>query len=221
MSRVVPLGVAALLALAPRLGHAAPSGTGVELRVGLGFAATRAIPDLHLREEPTLSSRETVSGTLPTAGGFRAFGGFADAALVLRPRVTVPLFGLGGYFPVGDHAPVRSAVDGSIATVQPWRMFAIDVLGPGLGLRTIERRYFFEATVRVAMLYMGGKAEIAAGREAVEVDVQAVAFGARAELSACRRLDPVSRVCLSLAPRLFEVRALNGASLSLTWAWGQ
>ena len=196
------------------------NGIGVELRVGTGFAVTRAIPELELSNETALPSREAVSGTLPTAGGFRAFGGFADATLVLRPRMSLPMFGLGAYLPVGDHAPVRSAVDGSIATVQPWRLFAVDVLGPGIGVRTTERRYFFEATARIALLYMGGKAQLAAGREVVDAEVYGVAVGLRAEISACRRLDPENRVCLTFAPRLYEATALSGGNLSLTWVWG-
>jgi hypothetical protein len=195
-------------------------GIGVELRVGTGFAVTRAIPELALSNDMALPSREAVSGTLPTAGGFRAFGGFADATLVLRPRVSFPMFGLGAYLPLGDHAPVFSAVDGSIATVQPWRMFSVDVLGPGIGIRTTERRYFFEATARIALLYMGGKAQLAAGREVVDAEVYGVAVGLRAEVSACRRLDPENRVCLTLAPRLYESAVLSGGNLSLTWVWG-
>ncbi len=195
-------------------------GTGLELRFGLGVAMTRAIPDLKLSEEIALPSRETVSGTLPSAGGYRSFGGFVDTTAVVRPRFSVPLLGIGVYAPIGEHAPIRSAVDGSIATIQPWRLYAVDVLGPGIGVRTTERRYFFEATVRLSVLFLAGQGQIAAGREVVEAKMFGVALGARAELSGCRRLDPETRVCLSFAPRLFEVRALSGASLNLTWVWG-
>lgn len=216
------LGAIALTALAPREARAASParGTGFELRFGLGFAATSRVPTLRLSEDTSLSSRDAVSGTLPTAGGFRGLGGHTDFTYVVRPRLTIPLVGFGFYGAIGDHAPVRSAVDGTLATVQPWRMFALDVLGPGLGVRLTHRRYFFEATARVGAVLYGGKAELAAGRDAVDADVIGLAFSARAELSACRRLDPEQRVCLSFAPRLYEVRPLSGASLNLTWVWG-
>ncbi len=216
------LGALALSAVVPRAAEAASParGSGYELRLGLGFAATSRIPTLRLSEDTSLSSRELVSGTLPTAGGFRGLGGYADFAYVVRPRLTIPLAGLGFYGAVGDHAPVRSAVDGTLATVQPWRMFAIDLLGPGLGLRLTRRRYFFEVAARVGAVVYGGKAALAAGRDAVDADVVGIAFSARAELSGCRRLDPEQRVCLSLAPRLYEVRPLAGASLNLSWVWG-
>lgn len=218
----VAVATLAALIIIPTQAHAASParGTGFELRFGLGFSATTRIPTLRLSDDVSLSSRELVSGTLPTAGGFRGLGGHADLAYVVRPRLTVPLVGLGFYGAVGDHAPVRSAVDGTIATVQPWRMFAVDVLGPGLGLRFTHRRYFFEVTARIGAVLYGGKAELAAGREAVDTDVVGLAFSARAELSGCRRLDPENRLCLSLTPRLYEVRPLSGASLNVTWVWG-
>jgi len=194
----------------------------MELRLQAAFAVTRAMPDLTLTEpdEVVLPSREAISGTMPTRGGFRSAGISADLALVLRPRLTVPLFGLGVYLPVGDHAPIRSAVDGSIATAQPWRLTGVELLGPGIGVRTIERRYFFEALVRVSLLVLTGSSQIAAGSEAVDVTVHGLAPGVRAELSACRRLDPESRLCLTVAPRLLEVVPLAGVTAGLTWVWG-
>lgn len=188
--------------------------------MGVGFAATRALPSLRLADESVLPSRGAVEGTMKTAGGFRAFGGYVDSTLTVRPRLSIPLFGLGFYVPVGDHAPVNSAVDGSVATVEPWRLFAVDALGPGIGLRATHRRWFFEGSVRFAVLLVGGKSTVASGREAVSVEVIGAAPGARAELSVCRRLDPASRVCLAFAPRLYEVGPLSGASLSLSWVWG-
>ncbi len=214
------VGAAALAVPHPARAAAPARGTGLELRFGLGFVATSRLPTLRLSEDVSLSSRDLVSGTLPTAGGFRGLGGHTDLTYVVRPRLTVPLVGFGFYGALGDHAPVRSAVDGTIATVQPWRMFAFDVLGPGLGLRLTHRRYFFEAITRVGVVLYGGKAELAAGREAVDADVIGLAFSVRAELSGCRRLDPENRVCLSFAPRVYEVRPLSGASLNVTWVWG-
>lgn len=220
---VVSLSLVIALAL-PRDAHAASPdrGTGMEVRLQAAFAVTRAMPDLQLSapEEVLLPSREAVAGTLPTVGGFRSFGASADMNLVLRPRFTIPIFGLGLYLPVGDHAPIRSAVDGSIATVQPWRLIGIDFLGPGFGVRTVERRYFFEASVRFSILVLTGTSQVAAGREAIDVQVHGIAPGARAEMSACRRLDPESRVCLTVSPRLFEVRPLSGMTVGLTWVWG-
>ena len=79
--------VALGLFLAGNARAASPAkGTGLELRFGLGVAMTRAIPDLKLSEEIALPSREIVTGTLPSAGGYRSFGGFVDTTAVVRPR---------------------------------------------------------------------------------------------------------------------------------------
>ncbi len=210
-----------LLALSTEARAEAPSrGAEFELRVGTAFAAMRAMPSLRLSDDSVLPSRGALEGKMKTAGGFRVFGGYFDSTLTVRPRLSVPLFGLGFYVPVGDHAPVNSALDGSVATLEPWRMFAVDVLGPGIGLRATHRRWFFEGSLRFALLLIGGKSTVASGREAVSVEVLGAAPGARAEISVCRRLDPTSRVCLAFAPRLYEVEPLSGASLSLSWVWG-
>lgn len=213
--------VALLLAISSEARAEAPSrGAEFELRVGTAFAAMRAMPSLRLSDDSVLPSRGALEGKMKTAGGFRVFGGYVDSTLTVRPRLSIPLFGLGFYVPVGDHAPVNSAFDGSVATVEPWRLFAVDALGPGIGLRATHRRWFFEGSVRFAVLLVGGKSTVASGREAVSVEVIGAAPGARAELSVCRRLDPSSRVCLAFAPRLYEVEPLSGASLSLSWVWG-
>lgn len=212
----------AVVVLSARAEAASNSGgTGAEIRFGTTFSVTRATPTLSLVDPAELSSRTIARGDLANAGGFRSVGAFSDFAFVVWPRLSIPVIGLGISLPVGEHAPIRSSVDGSIAEVQPFRMFAVDVLGPGIGVRSIVRRYFFEALVRTSLLYMGGKAQIAAGAELVDVPVHGVALGVRAELSACRRLDPESRVCLTLAPRLFEVVPASGLSVGLSWTWGR
>lgn len=214
---LVPL----LVTLSTEARAEAPSrGAEIELRIGTGFAAMRALPSLRLSDDSVVPSRGELDGKMKTAGGFRVFGGYFDSTLTVRPRLSVPLFGLGFYVPVGDHAPVNSALDGSVATIEPWRMFAVDVLGPGIGMRATHRRWFFEGSVRFAVLLVGGRSTVASGREATSVNVLGAAPGARAEISVCRRLDPTSRVCMSLAPRLYEVEPLSGASVSLSWVWG-
>lgn len=194
----------------------------MELRLQAGFAATRAMPDVRVTapDEVVLPSRTYVEGRLPNRGGFRSVGVSADLALAVRPHLTVPIFGIGVYLPVGSHAPVRTAVDGSIATIEPWRLVGVDLLGPGIGVRTIKRRYFVEGLVRLSLHVLTGRSVIAAGTETVDVGVHGLAPGVRAEISACRRLDPESRLCLTVAPRLFEVVPLAGVTAGLTWVWG-
>ena len=43
----------------------------------------------------------------------------------------------------------------------------------------------------------------------------------QAELAACRRLDPVTRVCVQVAPRIYDFGFMNGATLGLRVEWGR
>ncbi len=189
--------------------------------MGTSFTANRSLPALNLEDTAGTSARASVTGKAPMAGGLRTLGAYTDIRLVLGHRLTLPMGGLGVQTPVGDQAAVRTALDGSLVTMHPSRTLVVDILGPGLGIRATERRFFFEATVRLSILWLSMPGDIAAGAEASETRLYGLAPGVRMELSGCRRLDPTNRLCLTVAPHVYEVAFANGVSVGLSWIWGR
>jgi hypothetical protein len=53
------------------------------------------------------------------------------------------------------------------------------------------------------------------------MDLRAASFLVQAELEACRRLDPTTRLCLQVAPRIFDHELLNGVMFGLRMEWGR
>ena len=43
----------------------------------------------------------------------------------------------------------------------------------------------------------------------------------QAEIEACRRLDPMTRMCLQAAPRIYDFGFVNGATFGLRVEWGR
>ena len=44
--------------------------------------------------------------------------------------------------------------------------------------------------------------------------------GLQTDIKACRRLDPTTRLCLQVAPRLYDFGFVNGATVGLRIEWG-
>ncbi|WP_394824785.1 hypothetical protein [Pendulispora albinea] len=140
--------------------------------------------------------------------------------VVFDDRYIVPLLGLGGGLPLGKHAPVRTSVDGSMVEVRPSSayVFAFDLIG--FGVRMKERRWMFAATFRTSVVLAGMNARVSVGREADDVALFAASPALRTDVEACRRLNPDERICLFVAPKLYEHHWLGGVSLGLRWEYG-
>jgi hypothetical protein len=142
-------------------------------------------------------------------------------SFIVGDRWSIPGFGVGAYGAVGSYPAIVTSVDGSIARVRPWSTYAVDVLLPGIGYRIKQRRFMFSASVRtgVSLMHVGGS--VAGGADEQQFSLSGASPLLQAELEVCRRLDPVTRACLQVAPRLYDFGIMNGAIFGLRVEWGR
>lgn len=192
----------------------------VQLATTAGAAWTRALPAL-TTPSVTTGAREVPEARIPIGGSLTWMGAGFELGMTVDDRILIPGVGIAGYAAVGSYDTVLSAADGSIARVRPWTAYRLDILLPGIGYRMKHRRYMFEASLRtgVSAMYMGGSISGGAGDTATSLSAYAGVL--QAELEACRRLDPVTRVCVQVAPRIYDFGFMNGATLGLRVEWGR
>ena len=148
-------------------------------------------------------------------------GASLEFAMTVDAHVVIPVFGLAAYAALGSYDTVITSADGSIATVRPWTAYRLDALLPGIGYRVTQRRWMFQADIRTGVSVMLMEGTIAGGSSETETPLTAISGVLVAELEACRRLDPVTRVCLQLAPRIYDFGFMNGGTLGLRVEWGR
>ena len=172
-------------------------------------------------KEVTTGAREMGEGSIRTGRSVAMLGIGADVDLTLDDRWKVPLIGGNAWWTVGSYDAVLTIFDGSIARLRPWSTFRGDVLLPGIGRRWKHRRTMWALAVRsgISFTTMGGT--VAAGSEAFPLDLSAATFLVQVELEGCRRLDPTTRVCLQVVPRVYEYELLNGVTFGLRMEWGR
>lgn len=199
-----------------------------EARADVDFQLATSLSGGWLRETPTFTTqpisteaREIGESRLRTGRGLAMLGFGADIELTIDDRWKVPLVGGNAMWAVGSYDTTVTSLDGSIASVRPWTTFRGDFLMPGIGRRWKHRRNMWAASVRsgVSILTMGGA--VAAGAGNVDLDLSTATFLVQVELEGCRRLDPTTRICLQVVPRLYEHELLNGVTFGLRMEWGQ
>jgi len=214
--------VAASLAVAtvalPGDAHA----TDVELEVALGAGGAwmRGLPKL-TNEPLSTTSRELASRRLEVPGSVTAFGGYFEIGASVNDRFLVPLVGIGGYAAGGLYDPVVTSLDGSITRVRPWTTTRFDGLLPGFGYRVKQRRWMFGFAARAGFSVISVRGGVASGIGWDDLELTALSPLLQAELEACRRLDPVTRVCLQVAPRIYDGVFMNGATFGLRMEFGR
>jgi len=191
-----------------------------ELATSLNGGWLRATPALSAAAIST-TAREMGAGRVPLRGGLFLLGGTAELGLTIDDKWKMPLFGLSAAWAVGSYDSVVTSFDGSIAEVRPWSAFRGDLLLPGVGRRFKHRRNMFGIGVRTGVSYVTMGGSVAAGNERWDLDLDRFTFLVQAEIEGCRRLDPETRVCLQVAPRLYEHELLNGVTVGLRFEWGR
>lgn len=220
-SRIAALavGVAAGVAIlvSPR---AARADVDFQIAGTAGAAWMRSLPALSSPSTMT-AAREVPEARIPVGGSLTWAGAGFDVGATVDDRIVVPGIGIAGYGAVGSYDTVVTSADGSIARVHPWTAYRLDVLLPGIGYRWKHRRFMFQTSVRtgVSAIYMGGS--IAGGASDVATSLSAYSGVLEVQLEACRRLDPVTRVCLQVAPRIYDFGFMNGGTLGLRVEWGR
>ena len=201
---------------------AAPARADVELEAAAigGLAWTRSLPPL--KSASTLTpAREVRASEVAIGGSLYAIGGGVDVGLAVDDSFFVPGLGFAAYGAIGSYDTVVTSVDGSIARARPWSTYRLDLLLPGVGYRMKYRRFMFVASLRtgISAMYMGGS--IAGGNGDELASLSGVSGLMQVELEACRRLDPVTRICAQVAPRIYDFGFMNGATLGLRVEWGR
>ena len=184
----------------------------------------RSMPAMSLRSPFETPLRTLPPGTLPSTGSQQFLTFTWDSGLAVNDRWLLPLFGLQFGGAIGSGPEVVSSLDGSIVHMKSWSADLGTVLLPGVGVRAKRRRWMFQADVRPVLSFTWMSADVANGASTSSLSggeaFYALGFGARAELEACRRLDPVQRACLVVSPALYEFSAFNGGSIGLRWEVG-
>jgi hypothetical protein len=201
---------------------AAPSRADLDVQIagGPGVSWIRTMPAL-TSAKTSMFARDLPEHEVPIGGSVTAIGGSFDAVFVLGDRWMVPIFGIGAYGAIGSYPAIVTSADGSIAHVRPWTTSEIDMLLPGVGYRVKRRRFQFSAALRPGLSHLDTSGSIAGG--AVEEPTTFTGLSAllQVELEACRRLDPVTRGCLQIAPRIYDFGIMNGATFGLRVEWGR
>ncbi|MBI2395012.1 MAG: hypothetical protein HYV09_35910 [Deltaproteobacteria bacterium] len=180
----------------------------------------RAWPNV--RSEPASSYLRELPSREHSIPGGATFGGVqAIYGAVLDDRWVLPILGVGVATTVGRYGAAPTSVDGSIAQLHPWTGRYWTLLLPGFGLRAKDRRWMGQLVVRPGVAWLSLDGEIAVGGETVEMNASTKGlFFLRAEVEACRRFDPESRLCTFIAPSIWEHRFLGGAQVGLRWEMG-
>lgn len=212
---VVGFGAAAALVT-----HDARADFDFQLSMGTNARWMRATPPMGAPELTTFT-REIAAGDVPMRGGITMLGAYVDSAVTLDDRWVLPLIGGAYYHAVGSYDAVITSREGSIVRMQPWTADSLDIFLPGLGYRIKKRRWMFGGALRTGVSFLAMDGLLADGAEWAGVETKRVTFLLQAELEACRRLDPTTRVCLQVAPRIYDHELLNGVMFGLRAEWGR
>jgi hypothetical protein len=180
---------------------------------------------LHYFRTPRLSlgdegPRPDGGQQIASMGPLTMGGATIDLGYALDDRVLFPIFGFGFDTALGQSPRVVSSVDGSIVEVRPWTAWMYDVGLPGVGFRFKERRWMFGFLARTGIAYLNVRGSVAVGTETHDVSPSTATFYVRAQGEACRRLDPVERLCFFVAPSIYEFGFGTGVSAGIRWEVG-
>ncbi len=193
-----------------------------KLELGGAFAGfgtyMRAMPTMTLTAPG--DSPRSLRGALPSTGHLTLAGASGELTVAVDRHLVFPLFGFAFSAAVGGSPRVLSSIDGSIVEQRPWSTYMGDVLLPGVGYRVKEQRWMFSAVVRTGVTYAAMGASVASGADTAAASSSALSFLLRAELEACRRLDPVERVCFAISPSIYQFGFGNAVTAGLRWEFG-
>lgn len=180
------------------------------------------IPELKISQD-VVGPRALASGTVVHGSSSLVTGGVGfDFGLVLDDRWRVG--GIGGSYEssMGTSARRRAYVDGSIGELRPWTASRFGFDFGGVGQRYKYRRWQFGWMVAGSVIVTTMNVSVANGAGSEDAWGAAVALSVHGQAEACRRLDLESRVCLVVAPDVFDGGYfMRGASVFARWEWGR
>jgi len=223
LRRLCGLGALGAVLVTAADARARPSTLEMEGGLQAAFLRMNSVPALNLPEGAGSTSLRSFSTTTPAGDAALGLAGVqADGALVFSGRYRFVLTGFALYGAVGPSARVMGTMDGSAAEVRPWTTWRADVLLPGFDVRFTHRRWLFAMGARtgIGILTMRGAIVSGATKEEIDPVPYAYSFVLRGSGEVCRRLDPVQRACVVVAPSVYDFGWLNGAQVALRWEVG-
>jgi hypothetical protein len=194
---------------------------GVDAYFQAGGGATM-VPgnDLHVGSPTSVGARQ-VSGSLRVPSN--TFYASAEIGFGLQTKhVVIPVLSLGTSTSAGLYDEQRSSIDGSIAHIRPWTGNLYDFGFGGIGYRTNYRRWTFAATGRFGVTYETMGADAAYGSSTYDLGPAQWFAYVRLDVEACRRLDPLERICLVASPNVFAFdQTFHGGMLSFRYELGK
>ena len=211
------------------------------LRASSAFAAPREVPHATLfarywsfdvdaitvRRTPALSfegaivatadSRRYPHGPIGARPGYTAIGLSVDYGFTFDDSLIVPLLGGGVAFAAGTYESRTIDVDGAIGSASADRAVMFRVFLPGLGVRAKRGRTMFEASLRGEYDRVTVEASYARGAESVSFPVRGDSLVLLGDASVCSRLDPTTRLCFAVQPRLYDSGWLGGVGFALRY----
>jgi hypothetical protein len=222
---LLPTGTLAALALAPeRDAYARDVGLEWNTSADVRFDYLRRMPAMDMGTPTDLPLRTLQAGSVPSTGS-QAFAVVTwDTGVVINGRWMLPIIGLQFGWAVGASSDVRSSLDGTMLQLRPSSADFVTLELPGIGMRFKARRWMLAAVVRPSATLMWMGATAADGNASYDLggspNLTASTFGVRADIEGCRRLDPVERACVFLAPAIYEFAPLNGGSIGIRMEFG-
>ena len=164
--------------------------------------------------------RRNAGGSVAIGRGLTFVGVGATIGVVIEDRTWVPALHLEVATVVGRSPAIVTGFDGSIGEVHPWTGKHVALHMLGIGARAKHRRWMVEGSLMPGLSAIWMSASYATADDATATNALLISFSLRAELTGCRRLDPVTRVCVVLAPNVYEHGFFNGGALGLRWEVG-
>jgi len=217
----VAVSCGASLLVLPSLAHARDAQVEIQGAFDLSTTWIRSMPHMVVSDTTATVGNRTIGGAmLPQTGSSTFVGAGFEVGWAVNDRIVIPGLGLALGTAVGSRASVLTSVDGSMAELRPWTAYEGDVLLPGLGLRVKDGRWMYSGLLRTGVSIVGMNGSVAYGTDTIDISGFRASFLVRAQFEACRRLDPLERICLVLAPSVYQFGFLNGGTASIRWEVG-
>ena len=170
--------------------------------------------DTHVGPRP-IGGELRLNSNVFYAGAGMGFG-------LLTKHFVLPLLSLDFYSATGLYDEQRTSIDGSIAHLRPATGNIWDLGIGGFGFRTNARRWTFSATARTGITLESVGADAAWASGTYDLGTGAINPYLRLDLEACRRLDPLERVCLVVSPNVYAYdQTFHGGMLSFRYELGK
>ncbi len=121
---------------------------------------------------------------------------------------------------IGPYSAALRSVDGSPVRLRPWSAWHADVTGLGLRYRKNLRRWSVGAGFTLGAGFLIVPADVGYGAESIPGNVMTPTWMLRGSVEGCRRLDPVTRVCVAFMPYIHQYKWFDGGALALRWEVG-